>query len=104
VFTNPGGVVLPPVRRPTLSLALDRRRGVCVSKSFVARVRATGDRVRTVVRRDKRVLTSTRNKTFKVRIGVRKLKAGRHTVRAVATDRFGRRAIRSRAFERCAPS
>jgi hypothetical protein len=104
VFTNPSGVVLPPVRRPTLSLALDRRPGVCVRRSFLARVRATGDRVRTVVRRDKRVLTSTQNKTFKVRIGVRKLKAGRHTVRAVATDRFGRRAIRSRAFERCAPS
>jgi phosphatidylinositol-3-phosphatase len=102
VFTNPSGTILPPPARPTVSLTLGRPPGACVSHGFNARVVASGARVRTVVRRDGRLLRATRKRKFDVRIGVRKLKAGRHTVRATATDRFGRRATRSRAFNRCA--
>jgi hypothetical protein len=102
IFTNPSGKQLPAVKRPTVSLRLAKPRDACVSRGFYAHVKATGARVRIVVKRDGRVVRSTRDPTFKVRIHVRKLKAGRHTVRATVTDRFGRRAIRSRAFTRCA--
>jgi hypothetical protein len=103
IFTNPGGTQLPPVKKPTVSLRLAKPPGGgCVDRRFYARVKAHGARVRTVVKRDKRVLRATRAHKFKVRIKVRKLKAGRHTVRATVTDRFGRRASRSRAFTRCA--
>jgi hypothetical protein len=102
LFTNPSGIQRPPVKRPTVSLTLRKPPGACVNRAFSARVRATGAGVRTVVKRDKRVLLATRDPDFKVRVAVRKLKAGRHVVRATATDRFGRRAIRTRAFNRCA--
>jgi hypothetical protein len=102
LFTNPSGVQRPPVKPPTLALRLDRRPSVCVDRAFFARVEATGAGLRIVVKRDRRVLLTTRDPDFKVRVPVRKLKAGRHTVRATATDRFGRRVLQTRAFTRCA--
>jgi hypothetical protein len=102
VFTNPAGTQLPAVKRPTVSLSLTKPAGTCAHKRFYAQVSATGTGIHTVVKRDKRVLRSSGRRTFRVRIHVRKLKAGRHTVRATVTDRFGRRAIRARSFTRCA--
>jgi hypothetical protein len=101
VFTNPKGTQLPAVKRPRVSLGLSKPPG-CARTAFDAQVAATGTGVRTVVRRDGHFLRRTRKRSFTVRIAVRKLKAGRHTVRAIATDRFGRRATASRAFSRCA--
>jgi hypothetical protein len=100
IFTNPAGNPLPAPRGPTVALSLAKPPG-CARTAFTAQVSATGTGTSTVVKRDAHVLRSTRERSFNVRIGVRKLKAGRHTVRATVTDRFGRRATRSRAFTRC---
>ena len=101
LFTNPSGVQRPPVKPPAISLTLTKPPG-CARTGFSANVAVNGTGVRTVVARDGHVLRRTRLRSFTVRIDVRKLKAGRHTVRATATDRFGRRAIQTRAFNRCA--
>ncbi|HKP91251.1 MAG TPA: alkaline phosphatase family protein [Thermoleophilaceae bacterium] len=101
LFTNPSGVQRPPVKPPALTLALTKPPG-CARRPFGANVAVNGAGIHTVVKRDSRVLRRTGLRSFSVRINVRKLKAGRHTVRATATDRFGRRVQRTRAFSRCA--
>jgi hypothetical protein len=93
--------LLPTPKGPAVALSLTKPPG-CARTRFYANVSVTGTGVHTVVKRDRHVLRRTSKRSLRVRINMRKLKAGRHTVRAIATDRFGRRAVRKRAFTRCA--
>jgi hypothetical protein len=99
VFTNPGGRHLPPVPRPTISLS--KPPGGCVTHRFKLHVAATGARIRVTVKLDRRVIRRTGRHHLTVTIRAGRAKPGRHRVTAIATDRFGRRASRSRTFVRC---
>jgi hypothetical protein len=103
IFTNPSGKTLQPVKPPRLTLQLLKPAGKCIRRRFFARVTARGTRLTTVVRLDGRKLRKAHAHEFRVRIHARRLKAGRHRVRATVIDKFGRRLSRSRDFRRCQP-
>jgi CSLREA domain-containing protein len=77
----------------------------CVKTSFVARVRvrvAKGTKLRSVrVRVDKKLVKTSKKSSFRVRIPVRGLRAGRHTISVRATDRGRRNRLLRRSFSRC---
>jgi hypothetical protein len=92
--------------------AVDRRRPVvratgfprrCVTRSFRARLRiADASAVRSVrVSLGRRTLARSRHKRIAVRVPVRGLRSGRHTVRVVAVDAQGNRGRRGLHFRRC---
>jgi phosphatidylinositol-3-phosphatase len=101
IFTNPSGVTTPSGPRPTVSLS--RPPSACASHKFQLNATATGQGIRIDVKVDKRLVRSERTKSLTFTVGVRDRSPGRHTIRAIATDRFGRRAIASRSFLRCGP-
>jgi Ice-binding-like len=78
--------------------------GRCVSRGFTARVRvsdASGLRRVDVFLDGKRIRRTTRTR-FSVRIRAGQLRAARHRIRVVATDRAGNRRTATRSFTRCA--
>lgn len=79
-------------------------RSACVRRAFSARFRIRDSSgVRSVkVYLDNRLIARSRRALFAVRVNPRPLKAGRHRLRAVATDRAGNRRTVSRVFARCA--
>jgi len=90
-------------KAPRVALAIPGA-GRCPSRSFRARVRvsdASGIRRVDVFLDGKRIKRTTRRR-FSVRISVGGLRAGRHTIRVVATDRAGNRKTVTRGFTRCA--
>jgi Ice-binding-like len=89
---------------PRVALTISGAARRCRSRSFTARVRvsdASGIRRVDVFLGAKRIKRTTRTR-FSVRISVRGLRAGRHTIRVVATDRAGNRRTVTRSFTRCA--
>ena len=78
--------------------------GRCVSRGFTARVRVSdASRLRRVdVFLDGRRIRRTTRTRFSVRIGAGQLRAARHRIRVVATDRAGNRRTVTRSFARCA--
>jgi hypothetical protein len=88
---------------PRVRLTIPRR---CVSRGFTARVRvrvsdASGLRRVDVFLDGKRIRRTTRTR-FSLRISAGRLRAARHTIRVVATDRAGNRRTARRSFTRCA--
>lgn len=86
---------------PRVRLTIPRR---CVSRGFTARFRvsdASGIR-RVDVFLDGRRIRRTSRTRFSVRISAARLRAARHTIRVVATDRAGNRRTARRSFTRCA--
>ena len=78
--------------------------GRCVSRGFTARVRvsdASGLRRVNVFLDGRRIRRTTRTR-FSVRIRAGQLRAARHRIRVVATDRAGNRRTVTRSFARCA--
>jgi hypothetical protein len=101
IFTNPSGQTLPPVKKPTLSLVFGRSLKPCTRTRFWATADATGRDPRIVMKRDGQVVGSKRGTRLSVRINVEHVKPGQHVVSATVTDHFGRKATRSRGFQRC---
>jgi Ice-binding-like len=86
---------------PRVRLTIPRH---CVSRGFTARVRvsdASGLRRVDVFLDGKRIKRTTRPR-FSVSISAGRLRAARHTIRVVATDRAGNRKTARRSFTRCA--
>jgi hypothetical protein len=86
---------------PRVRLTIPRH---CVSRGFTARVRvsdASGLRRVDVFLDGKRIKRTTRSR-FSVPISAGRLRAARHTIRVVATDRAGNRKTARRSFTRCA--
>ena len=86
---------------PRVRLTTPRR---CVSRGFTARVRvsdASGLRRVDVFLDGKRIKRTTRTR-FSVQISAGQLRAARHTIRVVATDRAGNQRTSRRSFARCA--
>ncbi|MEO8690794.1 MAG: ice-binding family protein, partial [Solirubrobacteraceae bacterium] len=86
---------------PRVRLTIPRR---CVSRGFTARVRvsdASGIRRVDVFLDGRRIRRTTRTR-FSVRISAGRLRAARHTIRVVTTDRAGNRRTARRSFTRCA--
>lgn len=76
----------------------------CVRTAFTARFRirdASSLRRASVYLDGKRIARTTR-KTFRVRVNAGRLRAGRHRLRVVATDRSGNRRTMTKRFARCA--
>jgi hypothetical protein len=90
--------------RPTVRVAGVRTR--CVRTSFKASFRiAVASGVRLTSARltvDGRRVRSTTRRRFSVRVNVRRLRAGRHRLRLVATDSAGNRTVVNRRFTVCA--
>ena len=75
----------------------------CRRRAFNARFRISETNLRRVeVFLDGRRVARTTRKVFSVRVPANRLRAGRHRLRVVATDRSGNRRTVSRAFARCA--
>jgi hypothetical protein len=77
---------------------------VCTSRNFTARVRlhdSSGIRRVKVYVDGKRVRRTTRSR-FSLRISVRGLRVGSHTLTVIALDRAGNRTVKRRRFGRCA--
>jgi hypothetical protein len=96
----------PPADRtaPSVSLTIPAAASRCPSSGFSARFRvsdASGLRRVDVFLDGKRIKRTTRTR-FSVRINVAGLRAGRHTIRVVATDRAGNRKTLTRSFAGCA--
>ncbi len=100
----------PPARprdrtAPKIAVAgVQARGGSCRRTSFVARFTITEPRLRRVdVFVNTRRVRRTTLKRFAVRVSLNGLRAGRrHTIRVVAVDTVGNRAIRTSSFIRCA--
>ena len=100
-----------PCRRPGESSAGERPPRIraagiprrCASRPFRARFRvADASGLRSVrVRMGRRKLGSSARRRLIVRIPVRRLRPGRHTIRVVAIDAAGNRSGRSFRFRRC---
>jgi hypothetical protein len=73
----------------------------CVREAFRVRMRATGSGIRIRARLDGRLVRSKRGKRLSFRVSAVHAGPGRHVVRGTATDRFGRRASKSRGFKVC---
>ena len=99
IFTNPGGKHLRPPAKPTI--ALGQTPPGCVDHRFQLRVSATGTGITVTVKLDKRLINSTTKHQFMQTIRAGRAKPGTHHITATATDRFGRRAAKSRTFVRC---
>jgi Ice-binding-like len=102
----PGAQPTPGADRkaPRVGLTIPGAARRCPSRGFRARLRvsdASGLRRVDVFLDGKRIKRTTRRR-FSVRIGVGGLRAGRHTIRVVATDRAGNRKTVTRSFTRCA--
>lgn len=107
---NPGTTTPPAPNRPRARR--DRRRprvrvaginqGCTASAALRVPVRINERVRRVVVRLDGRRIRSTSRRRFVLRINVRRLDAGRHALRIVATDRAGNRTIVRRTLVRCA--
>jgi parallel beta-helix repeat protein len=65
------------------------------------RVSATSPLRRVRVYVDGRRVKSTKRARFSKRLGVWRLRSGKHRLRVVASDRAGRKSVRKRAFVRC---
>jgi hypothetical protein len=75
----------------------------CVRGTFRVRFRITESHFRRAdVLLDGRRIKRTTKKVFSVRIRAGRLRAGRHRVTIVASDRFGNRRLVRRHFSRCA--
>jgi hypothetical protein len=99
IFNNPAGSPKPPIPPPTVSLSKPPQQ--CVTRKFQVTARSTGARVTMTITLDGRLVRTTRAPSITVTISGSRAKPGRHTILATATDRFGRRASRSRQFVRC---
>ena len=89
---------------PRVRLTTPKAPGRCVSRGFTARVRvsdASGIRRVDVFLDGRRIARTTRAR-FSVRIRAGQLRAARHRIRVVATDRAGNRRTVTRRFARCA--
>lgn len=95
------GRIVPPAA-PRLSLKVDPRTG-CASTSVKARVKVTGGAklTRVDLSLNGRRLLRTMERRFGLRVPVRSLAAGTHTLEGVAVDRRGSRTYVSRTFRRC---
>ncbi len=94
----------PDRTAPRVRVTTPGPRSRCVSRGFRARVRVSdASRLRRVdVFLDgKRIKRTTRTR-FSVRIRAGELRAARHRIRVVATDRAGNRRTVTRSFARCA--
>ncbi len=94
----------PDRTAPRVRLTTPGFSGRCVSRGFTARVRvsdASGIRRVDVFLDGQRIRRTTRTR-FSVRIRAGQLRAGRHRIRVVATDRAGNRRTVRRSFARCA--
>jgi hypothetical protein len=76
--------------------------GCTASASVRVPVRINERVRRVVVSLDGRRLRSTSRRRFVLRINARRLRAGRHALRIVATDRAGNRTVVRRTLVRCA--
>ena len=90
-------------RRPPLRVAI---RGVprrCARRTLAARIRVTGGarlaRVRLSV--DHHRIRASHKRRIAVRLRVRRLRRGRHLLKAVASDTSGARAVGRTHFRRC---
>ena len=103
-------VGLPGVRQPLIGAPRGPGAGrppftsVCTKRNFTASVRL---RDRAGIRRvkvyiDGKLLRRTTRKRFSLRISVRGLRVGRHTMTVIALDRAGNRSVTRRHFGRCA--
>ena len=95
----------PNPKKPTVRAA--RASGGCVRTRFSARLSvhvASSAKLRSVLVSvdGKRVMKTTR-KRFSVHINARRLHAGSHVLRVVATDSNGRKTTLKRLFRRCRP-
>ena len=87
---------------PRVAVAGVTTRG-CRRRAFNARFRINESNLASVsVFLDGRRVARTTRKVFSVRVPANRLRAGRHRLRVVATDRSGNRRTVSRAFARCA--
>jgi hypothetical protein len=50
---------------------------------------------------DGRRVKSTKRAKFAKRLGVRRLRSGKHRLKVVASDHAGRKSVRKRTFVRC---
>ena len=77
---------------------------ICTTRNFTARVRLRdGSGIRRVkVYLDGRLVRRTTRRRFSLRISVRGLRVGRHTLRVMVRDRAGNLRVARRSFRRCA--
>ena len=103
-------VGLPGVRQPLIGAPRGPGAGrppftsVCTKRNFTASVRLRdGAGIRRVkVYIDGKLVRRTTRKRFSLRISVRGLRVGRHTMTVIALDRAGNRSVTRRHFGRCA--
>jgi len=97
--TPPAGDQAAP--RITIAGVRGLRRS-CTRRSFRVRIRVRESRLRRVdVLLDGRRIRRTSRKRFSVRVPARAIRAGRHRLTIVATDRAGNRRVVRRVFRRC---
>jgi hypothetical protein len=100
VYNGPG-----PARRdrfrPRLRIGGVPRR--CVKRRFRVRVRVTEHSKlrRAALYRDRHKVRATRRKRYSFVVNAKKLRRGRHSVRAVAVDAVGNRGTTTKRFRRC---
>jgi len=91
--------------RPRVAVAgvAGSSRGTCTARNFTARVTITERNLRSAtVFVDGRRVGSTSRRVFNVRVMAQSLASRAHTLRIVALDRAGNRAVITRRFRRCA--
>jgi hypothetical protein len=105
---TPGGNQTPPggadQTAPGVHVTIPGAPTRCVSRGFLARIRvsdASGLRRVDIFLDGKRIKRTTRTR-FSVRIGAEQLRAPRHRIRVVATDRAGNQRTVTRSFAGCA--
>jgi hypothetical protein len=76
--------------------------GKCVSRAFTAQVQVTANRLRDVrVYRDGKRITLRKSRKFSVKVSIKKLKRGKHSLKAEATDKIGRKGRKTAKFRVC---
>jgi virginiamycin B lyase len=95
-----GRITVPP--GPRVSLKVSPRTG-CASSKVVVKVKVKGEEKLRVVKLslDGRRVVRTSRRSFRVKLTVRRLGSGTHTLKATARDKAGGRAAKSRRFRRC---
>jgi len=95
----------PKPKRPTIRAA--RASAGCVRTRFSARLSihvSSRMKLRSVhVMLDGKLVRKTTKKRFSVHVNVRRLKAGTHVIKVVATDSGGRKTTLRQLFRRCRP-
>jgi phosphatidylinositol-3-phosphatase len=98
VFNEPD----PDHNGPKPKVTLKHVPAKCVSRPFTAQVRVTSNRLRDVrVYVDGKRITTRKGRKFSVKVKTKKLKRGKHRLKAEARDKIGRKGSKTVKFRVC---